>query len=392
VIWLVAAAYADEPAPPPVAAPLVPETPAAAPEYSTQVMTGATALGLEPAYVQQIHDGLELLFRRDYKGTRDHFEKMDADWPGTGVGAVADTLVWQALMFENFDFRYDKQYKTASKRARGAIQAALDTPGHEAWEHFEMASIVGIESIHAARQENYLTSLQLAFEAMDHAEAARDGAPGFVDLGLADGLYNYWRTVVTQSSKVLPDFGDHRAEGIAQMQDVEQRAVFVVPLTTLALAFAWMEEDDWEQAAVACRKNHDLYPDSVINNMQLGRVYYGQHKFPEAMRAYDDIIRVAPDNDRVWYYEGLTLARTRQWDKAKAAYQRYLSASWLEDWQKSTALYRLGNVNQSLGLLDDAEQDYKDAIAIDGNAPAKARLEKLRASRKAGAPVTPPGE
>src|SRR5690606_28993051 len=138
--------------------------------------------------------------------------------------------------------------------------AALAIPGNEGWEHFLMAGVAGIEAIHTMRKESYLPALQLAFEAMDHVQRSKEAAPAFVDLLLADGMYNYWRTVVTMSTPLLPDFGDHRVEGIEQMQKVEIEGVFLGPPTTLALAFTWIEERKHRNALIACLKNQRAYP------------------------------------------------------------------------------------------------------------------------------------
>jgi len=204
--------------------------------YSVEAYRGAEQLGLHPEYVEGVRAGLHLMYLRDYKGVREHFRALDERFPGTGISPVADTLVWQALMLENFDYKYDSQYWVTTRLARDQLEAALEVPGNEGWEHFLMAGIVGIEAIHTMRQERYLPALQLALDAMAEAGKAKEAAPEFTDLLLADGMYNYWRTVVTQNSRVLPDFGDKRMEGLEQMRKVEAEGVFLGPPSSLALA------------------------------------------------------------------------------------------------------------------------------------------------------------
>lgn len=364
--------------------PVLPALPAAAGDYAPAVVAGAQALATDPAFVHDVRLGLDRLFRRDYDGARAHFEAVERRWPDSGVAAVAETLVWQALMFENFDFRHEKAWKAASERARKGLTAALDRPGNEGWEHFMLAGIVGIESIHTMRREQYLSALQLAFEAMDHAERARAAAKDFVDLLLADGIYNYWRTVVTMSSRVLPDFGDHRAEGLQQMQTVEAAGVFLAAPATLSLAYSWLEERDTRRALASCKKNHDAYPNNVVNNLLLGRVYVADNKFDSALRVYDAILTAAPDNRRVHYYRALALMRAGRIDDAKAALGRYLATEYLESWQRSAALYRLGQIAYRQKRYDDAEVHWQQAIRIDGNKPAKQRLEHLRELSRKG--------
>lgn len=353
-------------------------------EYPNIVYIGAEALDLKPKYVHEVRLGLEKLFLRDYKGTREYFTELDAKNPGSAMGPVADLLVWQALMLENFDFKYDKQYETSSKRARTALEAALAKPGQEGFERFLMAGVVGLESIHTMRKEQYLPALQLAFQAMDEVTKAKEAAPKFDDLLLADGIYNYWRTVVTMTSKVLPDFGDHRVEGIQQMQAVEQSGLFLGPPATLSLAFSWIEENDLKRAVTSCLHNRRAYPDNVVNNLLLGRVYTSLRKYDSALGVYDDITRVAPDNKRVHYYRGVALLRAGRVDEAGESLQTYLAVDYLETWQRSAAQYRLGQVYFRQKKYDKAEAEWKASVKLDGNAGSKARLERMKELKKQG--------
>jgi tetratricopeptide (TPR) repeat protein len=350
--------------------------------YPHEVYLGAEALKLDPMFVHGVQQGLDLLYLRRYTEARDHFTRVEETFPGTAARSVADTLVWQALMLENFDYRYDKQYWVASKQARADLDAALAKPGNEGWEHLAAAAIVGIESIHTMRQGSYLSALQLAFQAMDHIERCRAAAPEFLDLKLADGLYNYWRSVVTMNSKMLPDFGDHRVEGIEQMSLVQETGIFMKPMASLALAFSWMEEGDHKRAGTACTKNKIKYPDNIVNNLTCGMVYTESRRYDDALGAYDRVLKVDPKNDRVHYLRGYTLLRKGDPTAAKAEFERYLSSQHLEQYQKSYAHMRLG---QSLARLEQygaAVDSYKASIKIDGNKQAKKLLEKLEERKK----------
>lgn len=353
-------------------------------QYSEAVYRGAAALKLDPAYVDSLVAGLQMIYRRDYKDAREHFVQVEAAHPGPGVDAFADILVWQALMFEDYNFTYDKQWIVASKHARAKLDAALAVPGDEAFEEFLYAGVVGIESLHMARKEQYLSAISVSFEAMDHVMKARAAAPDFVDLLLCDGMYNYWRTVITGESRFLPDFGDHRVEGVAQMQAVEKYGVFLSEPTTLALAFTWVEEGRLDLAALAGETNRAKYPDNVINDLMTGHTYVNLRKYATAIAIFDHVRVVAPENRMVHYYTGVAELRAGRYDDAQASLTTFLAFPSLEAWQQSYGLYRLGQLHYKLKRYDDADQDWAAAVKVDGNGPAKARLERLRAARKAG--------
>lgn len=352
--------------------------------YPHTTYLGAEMLHLDPMFVHGVQQGLELLYLRKYTEAREHFAKVETTFPGTATRAIADTLVWQALMLENFDYRYDKQYWTSSKQARRDLDAAAAVPGNEAWEHLAQAAIVGIESIHTMRKGGYLSALQLAFQAMEHIEKCRAAAPTFIDLKLADGMYNYWRSVVTMSSKVLPDFGDHRVEGIEQMTVVEDAGVFMAPMASLSLAFSWLEEGDMRRAGSACTKNRTKYPDNIINNLTCGTIYTYDRRYDDAITVLDRILVTDPANVRVHYVKGFALLKAGKLEEAKTELTTYLGSQYLEPYQKSAGNFRLGQVYTRMDAHAKAAESFQAAVKVDGNKNAKAALERLEQRRKDG--------
>jgi tetratricopeptide (TPR) repeat protein len=353
-------------------------------EFDMVDYRGANEIGLEPAFIHRVREGLKFIYLRDYKGATNHFAAFERDYPDSAIAAAVQTMVWQARMLENFDFQYEAQYWVASAKARRDLEHALSVEGNEAWEHFLRAGVVGIESIHLMRTAHYLKALQLAFEAVDEAEQVRELAPDFTDLALADGMYNYWRTVVTQNSKVLPDFGDNRAEGIAQMRSVETGGIFLGPPTTLALAFTWIEEGDMKAAINSCLKNKRRYPDNIINNLVTGTTYVYMRKYRQAQETFDAILEIDPNNRRVFYWRGVAKMRRGRYEGALSDLNHYIAFDYMEDYQRSQAYYRLGQTHYRQNEFAEAEQAYKDAVKVDGHKSAKGSLERIKKAKKEG--------
>jgi len=350
----------------------------------SRAYTGAVLLNMDPEFVNGVQLGLEQMYLREYNGARDSFEALESTFPNTAVGAVVDMLVWQALMLENFDFKYEKQYQTASKAAKEALDVAMAQPGNDSWEHLLLASVLGVESIHTMRNTQYLQALNLAFQAMDNIEKSRAANPDFVDLQLADGMYNYWRSVITLSTNALPDFGDERVKGIEQMQQVERAGVFLRPMATLALAFTWMEENDYRKAEATLGRNAMRYPNSVINNMVQGTNYIYMKKYDMALQRFDRILEVDPKNQRVHYWKGVALLRSKKREAAMTEFQTYLKYEHLEDYQRSWTLYRIGQVYRGDKEYGKAYEAFKEAHRVDGHKAAKSAMDRLKKRKKDG--------
>jgi len=352
--------------------------------YSPIVYRGANQLNMPPEFVYDVREGLELIYKRDYQEAREYFQEVENRFPHTALGPMSDVLVWQALMLENFDFRYEKQYWVSSAATRKALTEALAVDGGEGWEYFLMAGVSGIESIHTMRRTQYLKALQLAFEAIGHVNQVREHAPNFVDLALADGMYNYWRTVVTMNSKLLPDFGDHRAEGIEQMRKVEREGIFLSAPTTLAMVFTWQEESNMKEALTSCVKNYRRYPHNIINNMVMGSTYIYTRRMKLALETFDRVTATDPNNQRVKYWRGVALQRSGKYPEALKSLEDYLSGEHLEDYQVAYSYYRLATTYRRMKEYAKSEDYYKRAIKVNGHKSAKSGLDSLKKLKKDG--------
>jgi len=338
---------------------------------------GAAALNMTPEFVHLCREGVELMYERRYDAARSHFRGLQAMYPETAVAPAMDALIWQAIMLENYDFKRVDEWKASTNEARAILEKQVNIPGHEAWEHFLLGGLTGLEAIDAARNERYMPALNMAFKALSHLEASRDAAPDFVDIQIADGMYNYWRASLARKFSFIPDFGDTRAEGVEQMQMVEEQGIFLGPAATLALTYSWLDMGRKEEALAATKRNQAAYPDNIINNMMLGSVYLTRREYPEAFRTFRGILDVDPENDRAHYLIGYSQLRMGRLDAAEVSFDRYLASDNIETWQVASTHYRQGQISAKRRDWTQAEEMYKVA-AKGGNKPAKNALDNLR--------------
>lgn len=350
--------------------------------YAASTYRGASQLKLSRDFVEHVAQGLELVYARKFADCRTFFAELEAVFPDTAVSPIADMLIWQSLMLENFDYRYEDQYRAASKLAQTKLDAAKKKPGNEGWEALASAVVVGIDAIHMARKQKYMPALTLAFEAIDHVEAARAKAPEFIDIQLADGLYNYWRTRITQNVKALPDFGDKKEEGIAQMQRVIDQGVFLVPPARLAMSFTWMEERKYAKASGELEDNFARYPDNIINTLMLGISKLREGDADAALAKFDHILVTDPNNRRAHYYRGVALMRMNKLDEAEKVLRHYLSLDYIESWQQGSALYYLGRILAETDREDEAAEAWKEAVKVAKDPGSKRELDKLKKKKK----------
>ncbi|MCK6520172.1 tetratricopeptide repeat protein [Myxococcota bacterium] len=352
-------------------------------DHAARLDALAGPLDVDAALLHESWRGVELLYLRRYKDGKAHFDAMTTRWPQSGVGPAGNALLYQGMMMENFDFKWERQYTTHSNQAVQTLQAALKTPGAEPWERFLLGMMMGVESIHKMRKTDYFPALSRGLEAMEHLSVAQKLAPGFIDAQLGDGLYLYWRSVVTLSHKALPSFGDARPQGIQMMQNVERDGVFLSPGATLGLAFTWIEERDTARALEACQKNRRRYPDNVINNLVASRVHLSRRELTLSLKLLDEVLEDAPDNERAHYYYATVYLRMGRLDDAERALDKYLSFN-LEPDQRAQALYRKGDVALRRERFAEARGLYEQSAAL-GYKPATEKLSRLPGLERAAA-------
>ncbi len=353
-------------------------------EYPAVAYLGAEQLKVDPAFVADCQEGLHNIFLREYKNARGLFGALGSKYPGWGIAPVGDLLVWQALMLENFDFRFEGQYQTALRQSRTELETSINMPGNEAWEYFLLAGVLGIDSIHTMRKEEWLKALNRGYEAMKMVSKVKDIAPDFIDVEIGDGLFNYWVTVVSRTTKAIPDTEDKRELGIQQLNRVEREGVFLSAPATLAMTYTWIEEGKYKKALASSMVNQKRYPNNVINNLVAGRVYMYNREYQKSEDTLKSVLQVDKGNRRVHYYLARLYIRWKKLTEADASLDKYLTFTDLSKYDRASALYYKGTVAQRRDQMAVAQGLYEEAWKLAKLERAKRRLDQIKAKKSAG--------
>ena len=317
--------------------------------------TGENPLDVPRAEFQAAQEGTELIYQRRMGDALDVFEGVSINHPDSPLGPLGVAIVYQAIMFENYDFSLDKAYLQASADAQQRFDRVARSRDKKAWNLFLLAVHQGVNAMYHVRHLDYLSGFNLAWEALENVKKVERMAPEFYDVQLALGLYNYWRTAYTEKIDFLPKFGEHRAEGLAQMQLAKEKGLLGRAPASLALTYSYMEGKDYEAALTEALWARERYPTSVLNEMTLSRVYRHLKRFPEALAVLENARTIAPDCGRLWWQIGETHYKSRKNNEdAKDAFKKYLESEPLPEYKAHT-LYRLG-------LLERRQRRYEMAI------------------------------
>lgn len=345
----------------------------AAPGAFAREFTGENDLGVEPDLMRQVQQGLELIYQRQYDGAHAQFDTVKNLYPDSPAGPFGASLVSLSIMLENNDDELREEYVTQSELALELAELSLKTGQNKGWHTFLYACIVGIDGLDRAQQGDVLGALNKGWEAIESMKKAKGLEPTLADADLGIGIYNYWRTVVTEDVDFLPQFGDRRDEGLAQMQRARDEGVLVWVGGSLALAFAHKEARDYDKAIDECLALQAEYPDNVINNTLLGYLYAKNRDYDEAMLAYQRVREVDPNNRIVLWHIGELYYRTEvNDDLARVYFTKYLQLRIPTKFRSQTH-DRLGEIAQRQEFHAEAIHQFEAAKKVN---PSNKRARK----------------
>ena len=343
---------------------------------SPNVRNAAASLAMDPILMNKASQALSMIYARDYRGARQAFSDLHRSHPELAIGNVGRMLIFQCLMLENFDYRFERQYESHAALAMRDNEAAQQVPGNEAWEHFLKGGVLGIQAIHEMRKGDFVSSLRKGLEALGSLRALEATAPDFVDPDLGYGLFFYWRTVIGKQSPLIPDGEDRRAQGIALIEKVERQGAFVAPGATLALAYIYSEQGKSRKASSYSRRLKVRYPNNVINGLLHTRLLMRMRRYSKALQSIDHVLSVDTDNHRVHYYRATVHLRQNELDKALSAINVFLEMP-LEEDARAFGSHRKADIYFRQGNYTQARKFYKEAVSINGYAPSKRRLNRI---------------
>jgi tetratricopeptide (TPR) repeat protein len=358
----------------------IPATSFAGPRlYSGKAFTGENPLGVDRNLFAQTQDALELMYQRRYDESLQAFERIGVNYPESPVQSVGRAVVYQARMFENFDYAYDRQYKQEYADSEKLFRALGRSPTNKAWIYFLKAVHEGLDAMYLVRHRDYITGLNKAWAALEKMQKVEQMAPEFADVHFALGLYNFWRTAITEQTDYLPTFGDHKAEGLLQIQKARDHGFLAPAPAGLALAYSHMENKDWDAATKSIEWVQQRYPKNVMSEMTAGRIHRLAKRYNEAEEVLLGITKFAPDNHRVWFHIGEARYRSRKKNKgALEAYERYLASDPVDEYKGHT-YFRMGLVKRRMRQYDESIAMLEKAVEYAGKwkSPAK-RLAQVK--------------
>lgn len=354
------------------------------------VLTSSSSFaGSDADLISRSVEGERLLMSRDYGAGQALFQKLSADYPESPAGAFGLMAMWQTRMFENRDFRFVSQYDAAEKQMEALCEARLTYDRPSDWDLFVCASGYGMKGFFDGRREKWLQGVGGAIKSIRAYKRLLWLTPTFVDAEMGVGMYEFWRSVVTQRFKWLPFFSDQRAVGMAKVEKVASAGKYVRDLARANLSYMRMEMKQYDAALVGLDDLISRYPRNVLMRQAKGEVFWWQKKYRECYDVFSQILAEDPQMTRSLYWMAAcsvnpyvkpdTQLPEDIATRAKDQLAQYLRSKPIKIWS-SAAHYWLAVIAELQGDKAVAIAEYNEALKFDPGAAKeiKMRLERLQ--------------
>ena len=161
---------------------------------------------------------------------------------------------------------------------------------------------------------------------------------------------------------------------------MEEKGIFLGPAATFALTFTWLEEGALKRATASALRNHKAYPNNVVNNLQLGRLYMYRRNYKEAERFFEMVISVSPENRRAHYYLTRMLVRQKRLADAETHINKFLSFQ-LTKRERANGLLLKSQIFYRRKDWNTAESLAREAWKVGKLKRAKNRISKISRAR-----------
>jgi tetratricopeptide (TPR) repeat protein len=125
-------------------------------------------------------------------------------------------------------------------------------------------------------------------------------------------------------------------------------------------ALTWQQAETWRDAGTLWQHAASVDPGSFQAHTNLGLYHLNRGAHDDALREFDEVLRLNPSSFKGHFNRGLTLARLGRTDEAISAYRAGLTINPND----ATARSHLAEVLAGRGRFAEAEAEYRSAIAL----------------------------
>jgi tetratricopeptide (TPR) repeat protein len=338
--------------------------------------------GASEEILQDAATGQKLIFERKYAEAQKYFWNLAHKYPKSPLGSFGEMALYNAMMFENYDFSLDKAFDQVSHGNELLVDQIVQDNNASAWNLFLCGASSGLRGFYLIRKDQALKALGQASTADKCLKRALEKDPKFTDVYLGTGMSKYWRSVFALRFKGLPFIKDRRAEGIAEMKKAIDEGTIAGELGRASLLFVYLQDNQFKPGLELSQSLFNNYPQNVIAQQHVGRFQLSLGQRQQALQTFNDLLKNDPKITVALYFKGRTLLAMGKNQEAQAALLEFVKVHPNKEW-RAYGYYQLGHLALKAGDRKAAFDYFKKGHHEYGG--YKPNLEMLLKMRKGSA-------
>lgn len=335
--------------------------------------------GASEEILQDAATGQRLIFERKYSEAQKHFWNLAHKYPDSPLGSFGEMALYNAMMFENYDFSLDKAFAQVSHANKLLVEKITENKDATSWNLFLCGASAGLRGFYLIRRDQPLAAFGQAGTADKCLKRALEKDPRFMDVYLGMGMSKYWKSVFTLRFKGLPGIKDRRAEGIEEMKKAIAEGTIAGELGQASLLFVYLQGNQNKPGLEIAQAIYNKYPQNVIALQHVGRFQLALGQKEKALQTFNELLQKNPKITVALFFKGRTLMSMGKNQEAQAVLLEFVKVHPNKEW-RAYGYYQLGHLALKAGDRKAAFDYFKKGHHEYG--PYKPNLEMLLKMRK----------
>ena len=195
-------------------------------------------------------------------------------------------------MVEEENFSFEKQYRKAASGAQKVIEKKISSGQGNAWIYLIAGASYGLDGLLEAQKRNWWEVIKKGYSALTHIQKAKELDPALYDADLGIGLYEYFRSKLSEKYPYLPFFENVKEKGIQRIINAIGKARFTEHASYVCLSFVYLVEKNPDKLLEYAQKIENRYPNNLMAKIFIARGYREKKEYDTAEKTLKKALEI----------------------------------------------------------------------------------------------------
>lgn len=216
---------------------------------------------------------------------------------------VVKMSIYQAKMFENFNFNHSQPFVLASDQQKKKCETILIEKPNDLWEQLLCGIGDAMRSIYYLKHGQTLKGISHAKESLDIMEKIKDNDPSFIDVELGFAIYSYFKSELFETKlSFIPFVKDNRKSALRTIKNLTNKGIYVKDIARFALAYIALETNQKSLGEHPFQTLLKKYPRSIIVKNMYSAFLIKTKQYEKAITHLKKLIQTHPEITSAKYF------------------------------------------------------------------------------------------